>query len=187
MIRLLRLSAPCLGAVCLAGCTSLTGGEKPMIATAEIRPTTAAVSSRVQPAGQVRMTQLPGSKMLVEAEIRGLRPNGEHGFNIQSARDCGGDVARAGSHFNPDGNPHNHPEQLIRHAGAMTNLRADGEGVARLREQIDIVTLSAGRYNIVGLALVVHRDADDYVSQPVGNAGPRIGCGLIRLTPQPQS
>ncbi|MBL8311886.1 MAG: superoxide dismutase family protein [Burkholderiales bacterium] len=183
MTALLRTSLSLMTCVPLLACSSLTGKEKPLVATAEIRPTTAAISSRVQPTGAVRMTQLTGSKMLVEAEIRGLRPFAEHGFNIQATADCSTDPARPGAHFNPDGNPHNHPDQLIRHAGAMRNLRADSEGVARVREQIDIVTLAPGRYGIDGLAIVVHRDPDDYVSQPVGNAGPRIGCGVVRVAP----
>jgi len=146
-------------------------------ASAIIEATTAA--GNFKPHGVVSFTQ-NGDKILVNANINGLEPNSEHGFHVHAVADCSGDGTKAGDHFNPDHHAHGYPGQDQRHAGAMFNLKADANGVAKLQQTLDTVTLTEGKYNIVGLPVVIHRDADDYKSQPVGNAGPRIGCGIIK-------
>ena len=83
-------------------------------------------------------------------------------------------------HFNPNSHPHGHPGQNRRHAGAMFNLKTDASGIGRLRQEVDQINLTGGAYSVIGRPIIVHRDADDYTSQPLGNAGPRIGCGLIQ-------
>jgi superoxide dismutase, Cu-Zn family len=89
--------------------------------------------------------------------------------------------AATSSPTNPDGHPPNHPAQGARHAGAFFNLKTDANGVGSLRQEADTVTLTPGKYSVVGKPVIVHRDGDDYQSQPLGNAGPRIACGLIAL------
>ena len=67
------------------------------------------------------------------------------------------------------------------------SIKTDGQGVGATRQTVDTITLAAGsNYPIVGLPLIVHRDPDDYVSQPLGNAGPRVSCGVITLQPTPK-
>lgn len=120
-----------------------------------------------------------GTLVVVEGTVRGLAPNGEHGFHVHENADCSGDGKAAGDHFNPDKNPHAHPGQKLRHPGAMFNLKADVNGVATFRQEVDTITLAPGQYAVMGKPLVVHAKPDDYRSQPSGDAGDRIACGLI--------
>jgi superoxide dismutase, Cu-Zn family len=151
------------------------------VAVAEIKPTAAAAGVQLNPSGSVSFTPSANGKLLVEARIAGLKPNAEHGFHVHEVPDCSGDGTKTGAHFNPDGHPHNHPAQGARHAGAFFNLKTDANGVGTLRQEADTVTVAPGKYSIVGKPVIVHRDGDDYQSQPLGNAGPRIACGLIAL------
>jgi Cu-Zn family superoxide dismutase len=165
----------------LAGCGAMSSGgaAKPLGAQATIAPTSTAAAANLTPSGVVAFTQTAGGKVLVEAKISGLRPNAEHGFHVHDVADCSGDGMKTAGHFNPDNHPHNHPKESARHAGAMFNLKTDANGVGTLRQEVDTITLADGKYSVIGRPLVVHRDADDYTSQPLGNAGPRVGCGLI--------
>jgi Cu-Zn family superoxide dismutase len=86
----------------------------------------------------------------------------------------------AKGHFNPYGARHGHYGTKARHAGDMPNLKADASGNAELTADLDIVTVTPGNASIVGRGLIVHAQADDYKSQPVGNAGARIACAVIR-------
>ncbi|HEU4622106.1 MAG TPA: superoxide dismutase family protein [Burkholderiaceae bacterium] len=149
---------------------SMAEGPK---AVAMLEPTTAGKAS-----GTVSFVQ-KGDKVLVVANVQGLTPGAEHGFHIHETPDCSGDGMKAGAHFNPDANPHGHPGQAQRHAGAMFNLKADSNGVATFKQEVDLITLTEGKYNVIGKPVIVHARADDYVSQPLGNAGGRIACGLI--------
>lgn len=164
-----------------SGCQTIMDEKKPVIATAEMKPTTAAKETNLAPTGLVRFTQIGTSKVLVEANISGLKPFSQHGFHIYSVPDCSGDGSRTGRHFNPDGHPHGDPSHILRHAGAMHNITADGNGVGTARLTVDTITLAGGNYSIVGLPVVVTRNADDYVSQPFGNSGARVSCGVITL------
>lgn len=159
----------------LAGCTTMP--DQAPRAQATIAPTSAAKGKNV--AGTVSLTQLSG-KVLVEATIAGLNPNQEHGFHVHAVADCSGDGMKTGAHFNPDDHPHAHPRERARHAGAMYNLRADANGVAKFRQEVDTITLTPGKYGVIGMPIIIHAAPDDYMSQPLGNAGPRIGCGLIQ-------
>jgi len=164
----------------LTGCQSLgSDAPAPVVAVATMSPTNAAPAAGLTPSGRVKFTQLPSGKVLVEATLSGLRPNSEHGFHVHAVPDCSGDGTKTGAHFNPDNHPHNHPSESIRHAGALFNLKTDGNGMGRLRQEANTISLLEGKYNIIGMPLITHRDPDDYTSQPLGNAGPRISCGLI--------
>jgi len=184
MKRITLIAAAVAATVVAAGCASMSR-EKPIVAVAEMQPTTAAAPAGVNPVGLVRFTQIGNSKVLVEAEIKGLKPHSEHGFHVHAVPDCSGDGLKTGAHFNPDAHPHNHPSQMIRHAGAMFNLKTDAAGTGTTRQEVDTITLQPGKYSIVGMPLITHRDPDDYASQPLGNAGPRVSCGLIKLVPTP--
>ena len=129
--------------------------------------------------GTVRFEQL-GSKVIVTAAVSGLKANAEHGFHVHEKGDCSAaDAMSAGGHFNPGGKPHGHHRKSERHAGDMPNLRADSSGVARVMWETDLLAVGAGAANVVGRAVVIHRDPDDYASQPAGNSGPRLACGVI--------
>ncbi len=118
----------------------------------------------------------------VEGEVRGLPPKGVHGFHIHENGDCSSpDGSSAGPHFNPHGAEHGGPADAQSHLGDLGNLESDSEGVARVSMLKKGITLSPGTNGVVGRAVIVHQAADDLKSQPTGNAGGRIACGVINL------
>jgi len=120
-------------------------------------------------------------KVQLAADISGLKPNQEHGFHIHEKGDCSsGDGMSAGGHFNPLGKPHAHPSTPERHAGDMFALKADDYGNATLSIELDVITVAEGPTGIIGRGLIVHAQADDYNTQPTGNAGARVACGVIQ-------
>jgi len=129
--------------------------------------------------GLVTFTQA-GPKVLVSAEIRGLKPNAEHGFHIHEKGDCSsGDGMSTGGHFNPTTQSHGAHGIGSHHAGDLPSLIADANGVAKLKFETTSITIDSGVTNIIGRGLIVHRDPDDYKTQPTGNAGPRLACAVI--------
>jgi Cu-Zn family superoxide dismutase len=127
--------------------------------------------------GVVTFTQV-GASVKVTAHIEGLTP-GKHGFHIHEWGDCSSkDGSAAGGHFNPANAPHASPEATERHAGDMGNIEADQNGVARL-EYNDPVMKMNGPGSIIGRGLIVHANPDDLKTQPTGNAGGRLACGVI--------
>ena len=121
-----------------------------------------------------------GGKVMVVAEITGLKP-GPHGFHVHEKGDCSApDFTSAGGHFNPSGQPHGEPSAAAHHVGDMPMLVADASGKATLRAEVSPMTVGNGTTDIVGKAVVVHADADDFKSQPAGNSGARIACGVIK-------
>ena len=162
----------------LAGCNALA--PITVIARVDIQPTSTAAAAGLNPMGQVTFTQIGTSGWVrVEARIEGLKPNSQHGFHVHAVPNCSGDGTATGAHFNPANNPHTHPGQPHRHAGAMFNLMTDEKGVGRLSQDVSDISLTPGPMSIIGMPVITHRDADDYKSQPLGNAGPRIACGLV--------
>ena len=121
-----------------------------------------------------------GSNVQVSGTITGLKANAEHGFHVHEKGDCSsGDGMSAGGHFNPLGAAHGHHGAETRHVGDMPNLRADAYGAVSFNVDVKGMTIGSGATDIVGKGLIVHRDPDDYKSQPAGNAGPRIACAVI--------
>lgn len=114
----------------------------------------------------------------VVADVSGLTP-GKHGFHIHEFGDCS-DVkaASAGGHFNPGNHQHGAPEAENRHAGDLGNIEADPSGKAHI-EITDKVMKLTGADSIVGHAVIVHEKADDLKTQPTGDAGGRLACGVI--------
>lgn len=125
-----------------------------------------------------------GSGVHLTGTIGGLQPGSRHGFHVHETGDCSAaDASSAGGHFNPTGQPHGRAMQGAHHAGDTDNLVADARGVARVDAHLMGVTLGGGAANdIAGRAIVVHAAADDYSSQPAGNAGARVACAVIEIT-----
>lgn len=119
--------------------------------------------------------------VLVSGELSGLVAGSEHGFHIHEKGDCSApDASSAGGHFNPQGTPHGKPGSESHHAGDMMNIVANAEGRAHVEVVVPNVSLGgAAEHNVIGKAIVLHQKADDYVSQPAGDSGPRIACGVI--------
>lgn len=125
-------------------------------------------------AGNVTFTDL-GGEVQVDALFSGLTP-GEHGFHVHEVGDCSAtDASSAKGHYNPTGQRHGHHDSKARHSGDMPNLIADAQGEARLTAELKGLTVS----ELIGRSVVVHADPDDYMSQPAGNSGKRIACGVI--------
>lgn len=125
------------------------------------------------------MFQPTAEGVFVLAHVEGLEPNGVHGFHVHEFGDCSApDATSAGGHFNPHGADHGGPESDERHVGDLGNLHADDTGMAHL-EWTDHKLELSGPNSIVGKAVIVHAQPDDLTSQPVGNAGARIACGVI--------
>lgn len=129
-------------------------------------------------AGVVTFTR-EGENVRVIATITGLEPESMHGFHIHQYGDCSDENGlSAGGHFNPFGMPHGAPTDNERHIGDLGNLTSDANGVASL-DYVDTVLDLDGAFSILGRGVVVHAGEDDLESQPTGDAGSRIGCGVI--------
>lgn len=148
------------------------GQSKPQKAKAILKPTK---NSQVH--GVVLFSALADGVKIV-ADVDGLTP-GNHGFHIHEKGDCSAaDGSSAGGHFNPDNKKHGAPDSAIRHVGDLGNLEADETGHAHY-ERIDTVIALDGPHSIIGRSIIVHTDPDDFTTQPTGNSGPRVACGLI--------
>jgi Cu-Zn family superoxide dismutase len=116
----------------------------------------------------------------ISAKISGLTP-GKHGFHIHEFGNCAcDDAVCTGGHFNPTNQEHNAPDALHRHIGDLGNILADAQGNATY-EYIDKQTSLNGPDSIVGRAVIIHAQEDDFKTQPTGNAGARIGAGVIGI------
>jgi Cu-Zn family superoxide dismutase len=117
----------------------------------------------------------------VTGRISGLQPGSTHGFHIHQNGDCSApDATSAGGHFNPAQQPHGDAGKGPHHAGDIPNQQADASGVATVDVVVRGVQLGTGSdTDVLGRAVIVHAKPDDYTSQPSGNAGARIACGVI--------
>lgn len=130
--------------------------------------------------GSLRFAQF-GDTVRVTGEVRGLKPNAEHGFHVHEKGDCSsGDGMSTGGHFNPMGAPHGRHGQGSHHVGDLPSLVADAQGVARVSFETRAISLGRGAGSVLDKGLIVHRDPDDFTTQPTGNAGPRLACAVIR-------
>ncbi len=117
----------------------------------------------------------------ITATFSGFAPDSQHGFHIHEIGDCSApDATSAGGHFSSQGIMHSGPEgkRGERHEGDLGNLVADGDGNAKY-ERVDMIIALLGRQSILGRSIIVHADVDDLETQPTGNAGPRMACGVI--------
>jgi Cu-Zn family superoxide dismutase len=146
------------------------------MARAQLEP---AAGEKVE--GEVRLRETDQGIRL-EVVARGLTP-GLHGFHIHEIGDCSApDFESAGGHFAPEGNPHGAPGPNS-HAGDLGNIDADENGTVETVIMARHVELDRGERTIVGKAIIIHADPDDLTSQPSGNAGARVACGVIELEP----
>jgi len=129
--------------------------------------------------GIVKFTEVSGGVKIV-ADLKGLT-KGKHGFHIHVLGDCTApDFSSAGDHFNPKSMSHGSPMDAMRHEGDMGNIEADESGNAHL-EYVDKTMSFKDDASIIGRSVVVHQNEDDLKTQPSGNAGPRIACGVIGI------
>ncbi len=129
--------------------------------------------------GKATLTETDGGVHVVLA-VEGVAPGGDHGAHVHEKGDCSAaDGASAGGHFNPGGNEHALPTTAKRHLGDLGNLTVAKDGKGTIDITIPGANLKAGDPNsFAGKAIIVHAKKDDG-GQPTGNAGGRIGCGVI--------
>ena len=166
-----KLVFPFVASLLISACAGYPSGP---VAVAKLEPTKGnSVSGLVQFAQR-------GDKVVVSGEIVGLAPNSEHGFHIHEKGDCSsGDGMSTGGHFNPTGKAHGAHDQSEHHAGDLVSLKADTSGVAKFSFESTSITVGSGVTDVFGHGLIVHRDADDFKTQPTGNSGPRVACAVI--------
>ena len=128
--------------------------------------------------GTVHFEEVSGETH-VEINLTELTP-GRHGFHIHATGDCSApDASSAGGHFNPDDKPHGAPDAAEHHIGDLGNVEANAEGQVMADLHFEFLSLE-GSNSIRGKAVVVHAGEDDVQSQPSGDAGARVACGLIQ-------
>ena len=149
-------------------------------ATAEFKTAT------TETVGTATLTQ-EGNVVRIVAEFRGL-PAGDHGFHIHAVGACTPDFNAAGGHFNPLGKQHGLNNLAGPHAGDLPQLTIGADGTGTYNQTTERVTLAPGPASIFdadGSSLIVHAYADDQLTDPTGNTGPRIACAVIRVADMP--
>lgn len=156
----------------LVSCASMGTGPS---ATATLAPTSSSSA-----AGTVTLTQRGDGAVAVEVRLTGV-PAGTHGFHIHEKGDCGDNGNAAGGHYNPTGTPHGSPDADPHHAGDFGNVVADAAGNVHARFTTRSITVAEGPNTAVGHAIILHANPDDLTTQPTGNAGARIACGVVQM------
>ncbi len=172
----------------LAGCSSTPPAPPPApppptVVVPSVQRAEAALASASGSLVSGRVVLLPAMQgVRITGTVGGLRRNGSFGFHVHERGDCSAaDASSAGGHFNPQSSPHGRAGAGAHHLGDMDNLSADAEGVAQVDVVLQGAALGGGTpADILGKAIVVHADPDDYRSQPAGNAGARLACGVIK-------
>lgn len=130
-------------------------------------------------AGRLEFSSVDGG-IRITGEVTGLEAGSEHGFHVHETGDCSApDGTSAGGHFNPATTAHGRVGQGEHHAGDSDNIVANDQGTAMVDTLLRGATLDQGETGIIGRGVIVHADPDDYTTQPTGNAGDRLACGVI--------
>ncbi|HUP50758.1 MAG TPA: superoxide dismutase family protein [Thermoanaerobaculia bacterium] len=168
MKKLVLLAATVL---LLSSCATATG---PM-AMALMRPISGSAAQ-----GTVHFQELRDGSVEVEVNLTGVPP-GTRGFHVHEFGSCADNGNAAGGHFNPTKMPHASSDAVSHHAGDFGNVQVNANGEVRSRFTTRSITVSEGMRSVVGKAVILHADRDDLVTQPTGNAGARIACGVTEL------
>jgi len=134
-----------------------------------------------QAVGTATLSPASGGGVSIALDLKGLTP-GVHAFHIHQVAKCEPPFATAGPHFNPDAKKHGLENPDGAHAGDMSNITVGADGTAKATILNKQVTLGPGTNSVFangGTAIVIHAKADDMKTDPAGNAGDRIACGVI--------
>ena len=162
------------GALLVAGCAGM-GEQKEAIATAKLEP-----RSGSNVTGSLTFTQI-GDVVRVTGEISG-NAKGPKAMHIHEKGDCSSaDGMSTGGHFNPHKMKHGGPYDPVKHAGDLGNVSFNADGVAKVNFTVGDISVSRDKADgIIGKAVIVHAAVDDFKTDPTGNAGGRVACGLIK-------
>lgn len=161
----------------LAGCAGMTQPDAtPVSATAELK------DAQGRTVGTATLAHVTGGVRVV-VDARGL-PAGQKGVHLHAVGKCDPpDFTSAGEHFNPGGKKHGLQNAEGPHAGDLPNITIGADGNGRLESMTERITLGSGATSLFdadGAALVIHAAADDFKTDPTGNSGARIACGVVR-------
>lgn len=165
-----------LAILTMASCKQISQKEITKVAVVHLQ-----AKSGSQVSGTVTFTQ-KGNIVTMELDAKGLTP-GEHAIHIHEKADCSSpDGSSAGGHWNPTHQPHGKwGDPNGYHKGDIGNITADANGNAKMTFKTDQWCLGCDDItsNLVGHSVIIHTGADDFTTQPTGNAGGRISCGGI--------
>ncbi|KZE37789.1 superoxide dismutase [Bhargavaea cecembensis] len=137
-----------------------------------------------EPVAQAVLSEVDEGSVHVELAVENL-PAGTHAFHVHEKGSCEApDFESAGGHYNPGGTEHGKDSENGPHAGDFDNIEVGEDGTAKVEFDTDQISLQEDADNTLfteeGTSLVIHAGADDYTSQPSGDAGERIACGVIQ-------
>lgn len=171
----------------VAGCVSAIVGLSPTPSGAQASPITVQATANVFDATGAKLGTLSFSDtpagLLVSGTLAGL-PGGRHGIHLHTVGRCEAPFTTAGGHFNPSGAKHGYRNPMGHHAGDMPNVTALSGGAVSVEFMVDGVKLTGptGLLDADGAAVVIHAGVDDYITDPAGDSGARIACGVIKAT-----
>lgn len=172
-MKVYRLILAAVPAAFLLGCASTASDSGPK-ASAAIEGRSGSSLS-----GTATFSQKGGVVHLV-VDVTGA-PEGTHAVHLHEKGDCSApDATSAGGHFNPGHMKHGAPDASEHHAGDFGNMSVGADGHGHLELDTTMLTVAAGENSVVGRGIVIHAKADDMTTQPTGNAGGRIGCGVVK-------
>lgn len=192
--KALLVSAVVIGVAAFAGCKK---SEEPLVQDSETAAQAPAAAAEPSPTvttdvaaaqlsgpggatGMVTFTPDAGGVHVV-AQVSGLPP-GMHGFHLHAGTTCDGpDFKTAGDHFNPTNVQHGDPAGSPHHAGDFGNIDVGADGTGNADFTTNMLTLGTGAGDdVLGHAVIVHGGKDDLTTQPSGNSGPRVACGIVQ-------
>lgn len=170
-----RIVTPAIVALALAGCAT-TGNQASNLASAQLA---SALGSPLGTAVIVRK----GGETTINLTITGTA-GAVHGLHLHAVGKCEAPFASAGPHLNPGGHQHGKDNPQGAHLGDLPNITIDktGHGTARASLGLDAAAIDAALFDADGTAVVLHAAADDYRTDPSGNSGARIACGVLKRT-----
>lgn len=189
-MKTLILCGTCVLTLGLAACDRMPGANaKRLAAEAASAPIAAAPVTALVALAPTKGSKVSGTLTVVyekgvvtlTGQVAGLTAGGKHGFHVHEKGNCSApDASSAGGHFNPGGMAHGDPNSAVHHLGDMLNIEGDATGTAQVNVKLAGVTLKdGGPTDLRGKSIVVHAEPDDYMTQPAGNSGNRVACGVI--------
>lgn len=162
-------------AVLITGCAG-TAEQTEATASVTLEPRS---GSNVR--GTITFTQVGPDIVRVSGEVSG-HTKGPKGFHIHEKGDCSDPKGMStGGHFNPHGHKHSGPYEHARHAGDLGNINFNDQGAAKINFVVGGISVSSTQKDgIIGRSVIIHAAADDFKTDPTGNAGGRVACGIIR-------